>query len=293
VATQDAVAGSVTLGQAAVMAVLQGITELFPVSSLAHGVLVPHLLGWGIDQQAPSFLPFLVALHLGTAVALLVYFWRDWWALLSSLLPAGAGPQKETGAEARADERHILWLLVLGTVPAGLLGLTLEKRLAPLFGAYRVVAVSLILNGLMLLLGEWLRRRQRPEPHTLTTLRPVQAALVGLAQAIALVPGFSRSGAAMVGGLLVGLSHEAAARFAFLLATPIILGAAVLELPKLLGPAGRPALGPALVGGVLAGLVAYASTALLMRYFRRREANDLVPFAVYCILAGLVAFVLS
>jgi undecaprenyl-diphosphatase len=187
----------------------------------------------------------------------------------------------------------VLWLLVVGTVPAALLELALEGRLARLFAAHRVTAVCLMLNALLLFLGEGRRRRRRPRPHTLATLRPAATVLVGLAQAVALVPGLSRSGAAMVGGLLVGLSPEAAARLSFLLATPVILGAAVLELPKLLGPQGRPVLGPALAGGALAGAVAYASTAMLLRHLRRREADALVPFGVYCRLAGLLAFVLA
>src|SRR5918911_511998 len=137
---------------AIVIAVLQGITELFPVSSLGHAVIVPHLLRWDLDESAASFLPFLVALHVGTALALLIYFWRDWWALLGSLAPGGDGP-------AIQEHRRLLLLLVLGTIPAGLLGLLLEKRLAAVFGQFQVVAVFLIVNGCVLIAGEWLRRR--------------------------------------------------------------------------------------------------------------------------------------
>ena len=140
------------LFQAIVLAAIQGVTELFPVSSLGHAVVLPHLFGWNIDQNAPTFLPFLVMLHVGTALALVLYFWRDWWLLLSSLLPGG-------GNGARDESRHVLLLLVLGTIPAGLVGLILRNRLAELFADFRVAAVFLILNALVLFAGEWLRRR--------------------------------------------------------------------------------------------------------------------------------------
>ncbi len=276
--------GSLTAFQAVVMAILQGITELFPVSSLGNAVIIPRLLGWQIDREAPSFLPFLTTLHLGTAIALLVYFWQDWWALFQSLV------SRSPDATTR-ENRYIVLLLVLGTIPAGLIGIVLEKRLAAIFGQYQLVAAFLILNGIMLFLGEWLRRRQRF--GDLAELKPAQALAIGVSQALALLPGFSRSGATMVGGLLVGLTHESAARFGFLLATPLILAAAVLEVPKLFSPALRGELVPALLGGVVAALVAYASTAFLMRYFKNNEVNALIPFGVYCCLLGVVGLVVG
>ena len=272
----------IDLFEAIVLAVVQGVTELFPVSSLGHAVILPHLFRWSIDQNSDTFLPFLVALHVGTALALLIYFWRDWWILLSSLLP-GNGPQ----AEGKAEARRVLLLLVLGTIPAGLLGLIFRSRLTTLFADFRVAAVFLILNGILLALGEVLRRRAGS--MQLASLKPWQAFAIGTSQAIALLPGFSRSGATMVGGLLVGLEHQAAARFSFLLATPIILAAGVLEIPKLLQPANRAALPAALLGGVVAGVLAYLSTAFLMRYFKQQEVNALLPFALYCVLLGAAA----
>ncbi|HEY8744267.1 MAG TPA: undecaprenyl-diphosphate phosphatase [Chloroflexota bacterium] len=274
--------GDINLFQAIVIAVVQGVTELFPVSSLGHAVILPHLLGWDIAQDSPTFLPFLVMLHVGTALALLIYFWRDWWLLLSSLLPGAAGG-------ARTESRHVLLLLVLGTIPAGLIGLIFRNGLAGLFADFRVAAVFLILNGLLLALGEFLRRRAGSAQ--LATLKPWQAVAIGTSQAVSLLPGFSRSGATMVGGLLVGLEHQSAARFSFLLATPIILAAAVLEVPKLLRPEARAVLGPALIGGVISGVLAYLSTMLLMRYFKRQEVNALLPFAGYCVVLGVVALV--
>jgi undecaprenyl-diphosphatase len=265
--------------QAIILAVIQGVTELFPVSSLGHAVVLPHLFGWSIDQAAPTFLPFLVLLHVGTALALLAYFWRDWWLLISSLF-AGSGDG------AREESRHLLLLLVLGTIPAGLVGLIFRNGLAGLFADFRIAAVFLILNGVLLALGEFLRRRAGSAQ--LAGLKPWQAVAIGTSQIIALLPGFSRSGATMVGGLLVGLEHQAAARFSFLLATPIILAAGVLEVPKLLQPEARASLGPALLGGVVAGVLAYLSTVALMRYFKQQEVNALLPFAAYCAVLGVL-----
>jgi len=276
--------GDINLFQAIVMAVVQGVTELFPVSSLGHAVILPHLLGWDIAQDSPTFLPFLVMLHVGTALALLIYFWRDWWVLLSALLPGAAG-------EARSESRHVLLLIVLGTIPAGILGLIFRKGLGTLFADFHVAAGLLILNGLLLAVGELLRRRAGSAQ--LATLRPWQAVAIGTSQALALLPGLSRSGATMVGGLLVGLEHQSAARFSFLLATPIILAAGVLEVPTLLRPESRAALGPALIGGLVAGVLAYLSTVVLMRYFKRQEVNALLPFAAYCVLLGIVALVVG
>lgn len=271
------------LFQAIVLAVIQGVTELFPVSSLGHAVVLPHLFGWDIDQEAPTFLPFLVLLHVGTALALLAYFWRDWWLLLSSLLPGA----QDTAV--RRESRRILLLLILGTIPAGIIGLIFRNALAGLFADFRLVAIFLILNGVVLMAGEFLRRRAGSAQ--LTTLKPWQAVVIGTSQVIALFPGFSRSGATMVGGLLVGLEHQSAARFSFLLATPIILAAGLVEVPKLLQPAARASLGPALLGGVVAGVLAYLSTTLLMRYFKQQEVNALLPFAAYCALLGLATLV--
>ena len=281
-----------TFLQAIFLAVVQGLTELFPVSSLGHAVILPALLGWHIDQNSPEFLPFLVVLHVGTATALFVYFWRDWLSLLLAALGRG-GTSKRTMAE----HRHLIVLLVVGTLPAVLLGFVFEKSLRHLFGSPVAAALFLVVNGIVLFVGERLRRRANSarDRNILVHASLADAAIVGLCQTAAFFPGISRSGATIVGGLLVGLRHEDAARFSFLLATPIILGAAVLEIPKLL--LGRAGDGAAAIGagtlwiaGIVAGVTAYASTAFLMRYFRSREESPaLDPFAYYCGLAGVVA----
>lgn len=283
-----------TLFQTMLIAIFQGVTELFPVSSLGHAVILPAVLGWSIDQQSPRFLPFLVVLHVGTAGALLVYFWREWLSLFMAVLGRG-----KTAIEVH-KERHVIALLILGTLPAVVLGFVFEKWLRHLFGSAVAAALFLLVNGVVLFAGERLRRRAdaASDRRGLAQASWRDALLVGLFQASALFPGISRSGATIVGGLLVGLRHEDAARFSFLLATPIIIGAAVLEIPKLIyAPAetGSAVLsGNALwMAGLVAGLTAYASTALLMRYFRtHEESTALDPFAYYCWLAGASALAL-
>jgi len=263
--------------QAIVIAVLQGATELFPVSSLGHAVVLPALLHWHIDQRAPEFLPFLVMLHLGTATALLVYFWRDWWVLVTGVLGFG-------GAHQVGESRRVFLLIVIATIPAVILGFVAEKFFRSLFGSPVVAASFLVVNGCLLLFGEKLRGHgHRP----LTTLNAMDALAIGCWQCTALIPGISRSGATIVGGLLRGIDHEGAAHFSFLIATPIILGATVLEVPKLLHASVPPGVfGLSALAAVVAGLTAFASTAFLMRYFRRHDSWALNPFAYYCFVVG-------
>jgi undecaprenyl-diphosphatase len=267
--------------QAIIIAVLQGVTELFPVSSLGHAVVLPSLFGWAVDQASTQFLPFLVVLHLGTATALLIYFWEDWIGLLLAFIGVGSG-------EERRQQWRLLWLIVLATLPAVILGFTLEKWFRHLFGAPVVAASFLIVNGALLFIGERLRRRGGEK--TLGELGWIGAILIGFAQSTALIPGISRSGATMVGGLLLGLHHKQAAHFSFLIATPIIFGAGVLEVPHLFQHGGLTSIGAtAWVAGIVAGITAYASTAFLMRYFGKHDFQALDPFAYYCGAFGLAS----
>ena len=261
--------------QAIILAIVQGITELFPISSLAHAVIVPALLGWkNVDENSDSFLPFLVVMHLGTALALIAYFWRTWLDFATAIL-FRRGPKAE-------GERRIFWRVVVATIPAVIVGFFLEKELKRGFGAPVLAAGFLIANGVMLFAAERLKGRQdRP----LTRLRWLDAVVIGLWQCLAFIPGFSRSGATMVGGYLAGLDHEDAARFSFLTATPIILAATVLETPKVIHNHDKFS-AVALVAGAVAGVVAFISTALLMRWFRQTEVRAFDPFALYCALAG-------
>lgn len=270
---------SMTTLQALALAVLQGATELFPVSSLGHSVVVPALLRWNIDQHSHAFLPFLVLLHLGTAVALLAYFWRDWLALSMGALGLSAPQQVR-------ENRRVLLLVVVATIPAVVVGFALEKFVRDLFGSPVTAAVFLVANGLVLLLGQRLRAAKGTRPLSSLTTR--DALVIGIWQCTALFPGISRSGSTIVGGLLRGIDHAGAAHFSFLIATPIILGATVLEVPKLLHsdlPPGTFEL--AAVAAAAAGTTAFLSTAFLMRYFRSHGHWALNPFAYYCVLAGL------
>lgn len=264
-----------TLLQAIVMAILQGVTELFPISSLGHAVIAPALLGWkNVDENAPGFLPFLAVMHLGTAIALLGFFWRDW-AVFAVAMFRFLDPE---GAPYRA----LFWRVVVATIPAVILGFLFEKTLRHGFGAPRLAAMFLILNGALLLAAERLRR---PAAKPLSGLGWLDAVIIGLCQCLALIPGLSRSGATMAGGYMRGLDHEDAAKFSFLTATPIILGAVVLEAPKLAHD--HQSFGPvSLVAGVVAGLTALISVWALMKWFKTHEIRGFTPFAIYCLLAG-------
>jgi undecaprenyl-diphosphatase len=273
--------------QAIVIAILQGATELFPVSSLGHAVVLPALLGWGVNQSDPSFLPFLVMLHVGTAVALLLYFWRDWWALLRGVIGM------DTAHQVR-ESRRVLLLIVIATIPAVVVGGALEHLLRALFGSPVIAAAFLVVNGVLLMAGERLRGSAGPGGsggggrRKLSSMNMMDALIIGIWQCGALIPGISRSGATIVGGLLRGIDHEGSAHFSFLIATPIILGATVLEVPKLLHADIAPGVFQlSVIAAVIAGITAFLSTAFLMRYFRGQDTLALNPFAYYCFVVGL------
>jgi undecaprenyl-diphosphatase len=276
--------------QGAILGLLQGVTEPFPVSSLGHGVILPRVLGWDIHQNDTYFLAFLVATHLATALVLLALFWSDWKRIVSGVL------RSLRQREIRSDDvdARLGWLLVTGTIPVGVIGLLAEKPLRALFASPASAAAFLICNGLMLLAAERLRVRAgaRTPPAVdapadpdarLVGLSWRQAAAIGTAQVIGLIPGMSRSGATMSAGLLAGLRTEDAARFAFLLATPIIGAAALLKVPDLLGPAGDGVRGPAALGAVCAAATTYFAVKFLLRFL---ETNRLTPFGLYCVVAG-------
>ncbi|HEV7127784.1 MAG TPA: undecaprenyl-diphosphate phosphatase [Ktedonobacterales bacterium] len=284
-----------TLIKVIALALLQGITELFPISSLGHTVIIPGLLGWGNLIKSPTFLPLVVALHLGTAAALLTFFWRDWTVLIRAFFRTF-----KAGSLDADPKGHTVWLVIIGTLPAGLIGMFFEAPIKDLFFSAAVPVIPaafLAVNGLVLLVGEWLRRRGEPaaldrvkQEHSFRTLDDLsfrEAFLVGIAQAAALIPGISRSGITMVAGMGARLSHEESARFSFLLATPLIAGAGLLEIPRLFSDPHM--LLYALIGAVIAGLAAYLSVKFLMRYF---QVGRLTPFAYYCLGAGTLAFVL-
>jgi undecaprenyl-diphosphatase len=273
--------------QAIVLGLLQGFAEPFPISSLGHGVILPSLLGWNIHQNDEYFLAFLVATHCATAIVLFCFFFKDWMRIFRGM--GRSLRDRQIGADD--SDARLGWLLVIGTIPAGLLGLLLEHSLRDLFASAESAAIFLTINGVLLLLFERFRRRPpRPGDYKGDSDRRIakmsfkQALAIGTAQAAALVPGISRSGITMGGGLLFGLSNEDAARYGFLLATPIIGAAGLLKLPELLGSAGDGVRGQALAGAIAAALTTYLAVKFLLRFF---ETNRLTPFGIYCIVAGL------
>ena len=325
--------------EAAVVGLIQGVTELFPVSSLGHNVLLPALIGgsWAKDLNVAAaespYLAYIVGLHVATAIALLIYFWRDWiriitgfFTSLGRLIRPAAGTGRWAGLSA--DEK-LAWLIILATIPVGLAGLAFEHLFRVIFGKPVYAAVFLCVNGLILFAGERFVRSSRraaqdraaerelalsaagragPGRHAtgqpaardleaaeaaesdqrLSAIGPGQATLIGSVQILALLAGISRDGVTMVAGMFRGLSREDAARFAFLLATPVILAAGALKVPDLMGPLGNGIRGQVLVGSVLSGVGAYLSVRFLLRYFRTRTLN---PFAVYCLVVGLGSIV--
>ena len=284
-----------TVYQALLMGLLQGATELFPVSSLGHAVLVPSILHWGFKQSEPSFVPFLVLLHVGTATALLILYRSQWVAIIRGFLTAAF-----RGSIA-SDSERLAMLLMTGTLPAAILGVFLESRIKALFASPYAAAAFLVVNGILMLAAELLRRQAERRASLQGRPRSEQeerftdaahisfraAALVGACQALAFLPGISRSGVTIAGGLLAGLRHQEAARFSFLLATPVILAAGLIEVPNLFSP-GVP-VAEYLAGAVLSGIAAYASARFLLRYFR---SGRLDPYGWYCIAAGLVSVAL-
>jgi undecaprenyl-diphosphatase len=319
--------------QAAVIGLLQGVSELFPVSSLGHSVLVPAFIGGSWEHlvtesststsETSPYLAFIVALHVATAVALLIFFRKDWIRIISGLLRTVKPSIAARRIVVNDPDERLGWLLIIATIPVGLTGLLLEHSFRTLFAKPLAAAIFLTINGLILLAGERLRRNaptDDPEistvpagdqlkpssagrhtaAHDTTAEQPVrparrlatlsyrEAGVIGFFQTFALLAGISRSGITIVGGLARGLSHRDAARFSFLLATPIILAAGLLKLPGLAGPAGAGIHGQVLLGAVLAGLASYISIKFLTRYF---ETRTLTPFAIYSLVAGIICII--
>jgi len=292
--TVGAAHGPISMLQAVILGLLQGVSELFPISSLGHTVLFPTLFGWHSVVKAQSnpesfWLAFVVMLHVGSALGLLIYFWRDWVRIISAWFATLAKRRIETPTE------RLAWLIVVGTIPAGVIGLALEHPLRVALAKPEAAACFLVLNGFVLLAAERLRRRSEvgtlaarqgakdDGSRKLDTLDYKEAGLIGVAQSTALIAGISREGVCMTAGLLRGLDHEDSARFAFLLATPVIFAAGVFKVSDLTGPLGNGVRGQALVAAACAAVTALLSVRFLMSYFRTRT---LTPFGVYCLLFG-------
>jgi undecaprenyl-diphosphatase len=275
--------------QAVVLGLLQGVTELFPVSSLGHTVLFPTLFGWHSLVKAQSdpesfWLAFVVMLHVGSAIGLLIYFWRDWLEIIGAFFTTLRTRRVVTPTE------RLAWLIIAASIPTGLLGLAFEHPARVALAKPTAGAVFLTINGLILIGAERFRRRADVRAlagdeggRELATLKYREAGIVGLAQSTALIPGISRDGVCMTTGLARGLDNADAARYAFLLATPIILAAGVFKIGDLMGPLGDGVRGAAVIAAVCAAAASVAATAFLVRYFRNR---NLIPFGIYCLAFG-------
>ena len=284
----------ISWAQSVILGIVQGVSELFPVSSLGHVVLLPSLFGWDSVVKAQSnpessWLAFVVMLHVGSALALLAYFWRDWVEIISAWFRTLGKRRIETPTE------RLAWLIIVGSIPAGIIGLALEHPLRVALAKPEAAALFLMLNGAILLAAERLRQRsdvaglaaregaKDDGGRRLDTLEFKEAGLIGVAQSTALIAGISREGVCMTAGLVRGLDHEDSARFAFLLATPIILAAGLFKLSDLTGPLGSGLRGQALLAAAVTGVTAFLSVRFLMRYFRSRTLR---PFGIYCLAFG-------
>ena len=257
----------VTIWQAVVMGIVQGLGEFLPISSSAHLVLVPWLFRW----HDPG-LTFDIALHIGTLIAVILYFWRDWVNLIRGAFQG-----------TRTTEGRLFWYLVLATIPGALIGLLLEEKAETVFRNPILIATMLILLGVILY---WADRRGRKR----TDVRRItlgQSLLIGISQALAIIPGVSRSGITMTTGLISGLTREGAARFSFLLSAPVILGAGLIKMPEIVA---HPEMvnAPFIIGMVVSALSGVASIGFLLKYVQKK---NFLPFVWYRFLLGAVVLV--
>lgn len=302
--------------QAIVIGLLQGVSELFPISSLGHTVLVPSWIGgtWAtlVRQEASAespYLAFVVGLHLATAVVLLGFYFREWVRLIVGFF------RSLTRGKVVTDEERLAWLIIVATIPVGALGLIFEHQFRVLFAKPLAAALFLMVNGVILFSGELHRRRHQKEPavgdtsasmpgaqprfrddhivvidaeaeRALSSIGVLSAAIIGASQALALLAGISREGVAMVGGLFRGLDNQNAMRFSFLLSTPVILAAGAVKVPDLTGSLGA-GIRPEIIAGSIAAVVSSLFAIIfLARYFKTRT---LLPFAIYSLVFGLAS----
>ena len=281
--------------QSILTGVLQGISELFPISSLGHSVLVPAWIGgsWerflGNETSGESpYLLMIIALHLASSLTL-IWFFRERWVILIKAFFSSLSKVLSLGNRRELDtSERLIWKIILATIPVGVLGILFQDQVGELFSDPFAVGGFLFLNGI-LLAGIELYKKYRIKRELTDTeeISNGQALVIGVAQSAALFPGISRFGITMSAGLARGLSHSAASDFAFLIATPVIVGASILKLPKLFDPEISHILGPVLVGSIVSAICTYFSIAFLVRWFK---THTLYPFAIYCLIVGAISF---
>ncbi len=263
-----------------IISVSQGISELFPISSLGHIVIIQSLLNIHVTKSSSFFLPFIVSLHVGTAIALVVFFYKEWKEIVFALFRTAVN-----GKLSNDKTENFAWKLVIATIPVGIIGLIFSSFVKKIFENPLIAAIFLIVNGFILYGGEMLIKKKKLKKE-LEDLSFLDTIIIGISQIFALIPGISRSGASMVAGLLYDLDHEDAAYFSFMLATPVILAAGLLEVPSLFSTHSLTPFWYALLGGVISGITAYFAVKFLMKYF---EKGTLKPYAYYSVIIGILS----
>jgi undecaprenyl-diphosphatase len=277
-----------TVLQAILLGALQGVSELFPISSLGHSAIVPALLNWHIDESSNIFLIFVIATHFATALVLFFFFLKDWILIIKGFFRS----LKNRFINLQDSYEKLAWLIIIATIPVGILGLLFEEKFKLIFSSAKIISLFLVGNGIMLYGAELLRKKAGENPanpdQEIAKISWWKGVKIGLAECLALLPGFSRTGSTLGAGLLAGLDHESSARFSFLLATPVIFAASALKLPEL-AVAGSGIWLPVTIGALFSALGAYFSVKFLTKYF---QTKTLTPFSIYCIIAGLISLII-
>ncbi|NCU78341.1 MAG: undecaprenyl-diphosphate phosphatase [Actinobacteria bacterium] len=281
-----------TYGQAVIIGAIQGITELFPISSLGHAILVPAWLGGTfrefISSENQSYLLVTIAMHLASSVALFIVFRKRWTRLISGSLSA------VKNRNLQSTQFRVLSYILIATVPVGILGLAFDDYFQSIFGNPKFSSIFLTINGLILVGAE--RLAKRDQLHELTDsdaeidqrVNVRRSVVIGFGQSLALFAGISRFGVTMSAGLLSKLNHSVASDFAFLLSLPVILGASIVKLPDLFTTDTNQIIGQIIVGSIVSFICTYISVTFLVKWFKTRT---LYPFAIYCLVFGIISFV--
>jgi len=281
-----------TYGQAVLIGFIQGITELFPISSLGHAILIPAWIGGSfgefISEENEAYLLITIAMHLASSVALFLVFRKRWIRLISGTV------QAVVSKNFQSTSFRVLSYIVIATIPVGVLGLAFGDYFQSIFGKPQYSALFLTLNGLLLITAERLSRRditaelQDSDAEIDRRVSAKTAVAIGFGQSLALFAGISRFGVTMSAGLLRKLNHSVASDFAFLLSLPVIVGASIIKLPELFTTSANELLGQILLGSVISFIATYISVTFLVRWFKTKT---LYPFAIYCLVFGMFSFV--
>ena len=283
---------SFTYGQAVIIGFIQGITELFPISSLGHAILIPAWIGGSfrefISEENQAYLLITIAMHLASSIALFIVFRKRWIGLICGTFRAFKS------RNFQSTPFRVLGYIVIATIPVGVLGVVFGEYFQSIFGKPEYTAVFLTVNGLRLIAAERLSRRDIATEYLDSDaeidhrVNAKSAVVIGFGQSLALFAGISRFGVTMSAGLLRKLNHSVASDFAFLLSLPVIVGASILKLPELFTSDTNELLGQILVGSLVSFVATYFSVSFLVRWFKTKT---LYPFAIYCLVVGIASFI--